>query len=1062
MSDREQNVYFRTDKIYKLDDLTWKKIDLRVDGNILNFYPVAQDDIWYSVNLTTNNSMLYHAHGGITENVQPPFSNQISNIRFISDNKAVFASFSDLALYENGAFRLVPRLPFFEYVYRIYCKDLNAIWLVTNVQKLFFLEHGNFRTILDGKKITDFWFRDIRDGYILAGGELYQVKGPSITLICKNKMLENIRRIYGTADGSLVMAGSEGLILEYTGGKLVKDDIPYRENLTDVLVTGSGDVWISGEAGTLLYSGSKKFPPYIEDNRGFSSFKLIHYSINTVDEYGVALADFNGDMKPDIYAVRIYEQNRLYINTMFSSNSVDRLNGFSEEAIRRNATGVINQERATVVHAELKLGICVADIDNDGDQDIYLCYLNSKNKLLINRGNGFFRNVSEQKSRGCENMLRSNAAAMADVDLDGDLDLFVTNEEGTNRLFENNGTGSFTDITVSSGLSSARGGMCATFGDVNGDGLPDLCVTFWYPSNKLYINESTPGKIRFRDATSKTDIGLAPPAKSNGVALADVNNDGFPDLFIANRNTGNKFYLNDGKGNFRDKTAEFFPEEKFMSNGVVFADFDLDGYLDLYLTNVGDNVLYKNMQGSCFQDVTAEFGAELSGYCTGSAVGDVDNDGDPDLYVANYVNGNSKLFMNVTERRNFVKLYLHGVRSNKDAIGTKVWLFRDAAAGQPPVLAGFREMTNESGYSSVSAREMIFGVEPGFTYHVLVKFPCSADTLRLTGIRAGTTLSVDELTGIKAFTTECRNKFINFFTDRENQPEIIKFLTVLALLMLYNVKYSRSFRKIGMIRLLSTGVIFMVYLVLNQFFLFQGLSVQFFIAPAVAFGLLVILDLVISRILLRRVVEKEKLDLREKLSRDLHDDLASTLGSISIYAETLRGADRNQPEPVQKLLAKIASLTHTALQSITDIIWMTSPRHDSLQSLISKTSNYIFELLTDNNIAFRSVIDISDNPLILSERMRNDAFLIMKEALHNLIRHSAATEVEFSAGIQENTCIIILKDNGTGFNENEIVTRESHGNGLVNMRRRAREAKIDLDIISAAGKGTEIVMKFRI
>ena len=191
------------------------------------------------------------------------------------------------------------------------------------------------------------------------------------------------------------------------------------------------------------------------------------------------LADFNGDNKTDIYAVRIYEQNRLYINDLASKKNNAGTVAFTEEAVERNANGVIGQQN-NIVQNELKLGIAAADVDNDGDQDIYLCYLNSINKLLLNRGNGYFRNVSEQKHRACENMKRSNAAIFADLENDGDLDLFVTNEEGSNRLYENDGTGHFTDITATSGLGSTGGGMCASFADVNNDGYPDLCVSFWY------------------------------------------------------------------------------------------------------------------------------------------------------------------------------------------------------------------------------------------------------------------------------------------------------------------------------------------------------------------------------------------------------------------------------------------------------------------------------------------------------------------------------------------------------------------------------------------------------
>jgi signal transduction histidine kinase len=659
-------------------------------------------------------------------------------------------------------------------------------------------------------------------------------------------------------------------------------------------------------------------------------------------------------------------------------------------------------------------------------------------------------------------MSRSNAAAFADIDIDGDLDLFVTNEEGSNRLFENNGTGHFKDITSVSGLESTGGGMCASFADVDNDGYPDLCVSFWYPSNKIYINESGKGEIFFRDITHLTDLAVATPAKSNAVVFADVNNDGFTDLFIANRSIANNLYMNDGKGLFIDKTGDFFQPEYLMSNGAVFADFDLDGYQDLYVTNVGENVLYKNMNGTHFNDVTAVYGAELSGYSTGCATGDVDNDGDPDLYVANYVNGNSKLFLNNTEKTSFVKLKLHGVRSNKDAIGAKVWLFKISGDNKHGFPAGYREMNGGNGYGSVSAKEIIFGIEQGAAYYALVKFPSTPDTLRINGIIAGETLEVYELKGFESFYTGSSNKVVRFFTDQENQPEIIKYAMIILLLVLYNLKLRRCTRNIALFRWLASGFIFTVFVFVNSIFLFQWPSVSFFVAVLIALGLLALLDLFIGRILLRRLAQKEKLELREKLSRDLHDDLASTLGSIFIYAETLKGINEPSYSDLKKLSVKIAGLTQSALQSISDIIWMTSPRNDSLQSLISKTSNYMLEILTDNKINFITAIEIPDNPIILKEKIRNDAFLILKEGLHNIIRHSGAGTVQFSAKLRENICSVILKDDGVGMVDSRQAKEGSHGNGLINMRRRAQESGIEFTLNSVENEGTEIIIHFRI
>jgi signal transduction histidine kinase len=205
------------------------------------------------------------------------------------------------------------------------------------------------------------------------------------------------------------------------------------------------------------------------------------------------------------------------------------------------------------------------------------------------------------------------------------------------------------------------------------------------------------------------------------------------------------------------------------------------------------------------------------------------------------------------------------------------------------------------------------------------------------------------------------------------------------------------------------------------------------------------------------------MELREKLSRDLHDDLASTLGSISIYANMLNKGSESQGEGTARVSAKVAALTQNALQSITDIIWMTSPRNDTLQSLAGKIENYLFDLLSDNNIAFTSNIRLPDNPVILKEEVRNDAFLILKEATHNIIRHAGAANVDFRAETSGRTCTFLLNDDGIGIQASKVVAgRRSGGNGLENMRRRAGESGIDLTIRNADGGGTEVILSFGI
>lgn len=1058
-ADSDGNVYFLSDDIYQLFGDEWKKLEFPAAGKIFVFFPVSSGNLWFSVNLVTNTSQLYHHHNGITENIPSPFSNHITAICFTSDKSGCLSSYADIAVYENNGFKRLPLAPVRYVIEKLFTPDNRTFWGKTNSGELFSYRKGVFELILKDRRVADFAVSDPDQCFLVAENELVRMDRNGIHTIYHDPLLNSISKMVLLKDGNIFLAGEKGIMAHFRNGRLTRLPRICRDNLTDMTVTSSGEVWVCGDNGSLLYFGKHEFPEYHESKSGFSSRKLILYGISTDDEYGVAMEDFDRDGRMDIYSMRIFEQNRLYMNHLDPQTPVLVSTGFQEEAFKRNATGSMQPGTGNTEN-ELKLGVNAADIDNDGDADLYLCYLNSNNKLLLNNGDGYFRNVSAQTDRASGNLNRCNSSVFADVDLDGDLDLFVTSEEGSNRLFENDGTGHFRDITGSSGLSSQRGGMCASFADVNEDGYPDLAVSFWYFPNRIYLNTTAKGRISFRDFTAFTDLNKAGPGKSNAVAFADVNNDGHIDLFIGNRDRENKLYLNDGKGQFTDKTRDYFDRENYMTNGAVFADFDLDGCQDLYISNVGANVLYKNLDGKYFKDVTAEFGAELSGYCTGSAAGDIDNDGDPDLYVGNYINGDSKLFINITGNRNFVKFHLAGIRSNRDAIGAKVWLFEKENGDKAGKLAGFREITAGGGYGSCSAKEVIFGVKEGTGYYALVKYPSTADTMRIENIRSGTTREISEMKGADAILITYKKGVIRFFTDEETRPEIFKYILIIVLLILYNLRNLAGNRRIGLIRGLGSLAAFLVFILVNHFFLYQWAHFSFFIAPVAFTILLITLHLYIDRILLRNLARREKHELREKISRDLHDDLASTLGSISIYAGTLREEQATTPGPMDKLAGKIEALSEAAVQSISDIIWMTSPRNDSLQSLVSKAQNNMQEMLTDSGIRFLSEIELPDKPVFLSDGMRNDIFLILKEATHNIIRHSGAGNVLFRVLYREKRCTITVKDDGSGLPETTTKSHSFRGHGLINMRKRAEDSGIDLNISSGAGIGTEISLEF--
>ena len=1058
---KEDEGYFLADKIYKFNEgAEWIKANNPSLRAISFFTANTVSDFWYASNLENSTSMVFHFVDGKAESMVGPFGVAIYAFFVSKENIAFLCSSSEVAVYEKGEYIKIELAPGKAIIKKIIGIDSRNFWILTDKNKLFYYNGTKYRPLLENKSINDFVVVDQKRGYALCQNEIVEFDGMDSKGVLINEKLRNANKIFVSPDNEIWLIGPQSRIFRVKDNRL--DDLSFKEKyqLSNLSFAGSEEIWIAGAEGVLLYSGKRNLPLFEEGNPGFSSFRLTNFSIDLDNEYGVALADLNGDEKIDIFSVCISDYNRLYINRLKSGVDSVKENFFREEGFIRKSGGTFDSKSESS-YAELKLGVTVADVDNDGDEDTYICYLNSRNKLLLNNGSGMFRDVSLQPNRACDNFNRSTAASFADVDLDGNVDLYVTSENGSNKLFKNDGTGHFTDITLGAGLETVSGGSCATFSDINGDGLPDLCVTFWYERNKIYLNETENGRIKFRDITDETDLDKATPVKSNGVTFADINNDGFPDLFIANKNEENKIYLNSGKGNFKDVTNNYLEKSIFLSNGGVFADFDNDGYQDLYLSNIGTNVLYKNVNGLFFKDVTSDMGADMSGYSTGSAVGDFDNDGNIDLYVANFLGGSSRVFMNQGRNTQTLKLKLEGILSNRDAIGAKIYLYSKDPVTKKETLESSQEISGGGNYASISAKEAIFPLFPGNNYFAIIKFPYPNSEVRIDDLKPGSLL-VRERMGWDALTNRLAQMVLRTVKNPEILREYLKAVIVLCIMASYLWRHIRGRSRINWLRKGAVVVIFAGFPFFNLLVIYTT-SFWLYVSPIfVVLVLLAIVHLITERLQILVALNKQKMKIREKISRDLHDDLASTLGSISIYTDTLKRIEDPVQSDFKRLSHKIAELTQSALQSITDIIWMTSPRNDSLQGLLSKVNSHLYETLTDNGIQYHAEINAPDEIILMPDELKNDTFLILKEATHNIIRHSRAKSVSFIADVSGSTCSISLMDDGLGFDENNIQKDVSHGNGLINIRRRAEESKIDLSVFSQTGKGTYIHLTLKI
>lgn len=321
-------------------------------------------------------------------------------------------------------------------------------------------------------------------------------------------------------------------------------------------------------------------------------------------------------------------------------------------------------------------GVGALDYDLDGRYDLYFptgtffpidrSRPAPADEFYRNLGGWEFENVTEQARLGHNGY--TAGVAVSDYDSDGFPDLYVTCY-GANCLYRNQGDGTFADVSRSSGADDDKWATSAAFLDYDGDGLVDLyvcnygrwsletnqfcgdrvrnvrlfCSPHSIPPEKdiLYHNE---GDGTFRDATDETGVG-ARSGRSQGVVAADVNDDGRIDLYLGNDLHPNFLFLNEGNGTFRDASEHSGAAYSHMGGsqagmGVDAADIDADGRLDLFVTNFENdhNTLYQNLGDGLFEDVGHLLGlndAGLPWIGWGTALADFDLDGRPDVVVTN-------------------------------------------------------------------------------------------------------------------------------------------------------------------------------------------------------------------------------------------------------------------------------------------------------------------------------------------------------------------------------------------------------------------------------------------
>ena len=426
--------------------------------------------------------------------------------------------------------------------------------------------------------------------------------------------------------------------------------------------------------------------------------------------YGVAVGDYDNDLLEDLYISRDNAPNLLYHALP---------DGTFEEVAA--AAGVDWAGRAR--------SVLWADLDNDGFLDILVANTGQKNRYFHNLGDGTFEDRSLASGIGQFNY-QTRSIHVADVNGDGLLDIYTANMLEPNELLINNGDGTFQDQCTMRNAQDFMIAMGAVFFDYDLDGDQDLYLTHdSYQANILYRNDGTG---MFTDVSNLSGTNIA--SQGMGVDVGDVDNDGYPDIYITNLGD-NTLLRNAGNGYFQNISALSGATDQGMGWGLTWWDADNDGRQDIYVANEYGfspfpNLLYHNNGDNTFTDVApgTDLESPYGGY--GMATLDVNYDGRLDLVQINAGNAErNQLFVNRSDNENhWIRLQLEQPDLNRRAVGSRVRVTMPTGVQTDEVTVG-------SGYTSQNSYRLHFGLADQTAVDLQV-FWANGDTSTFTGLAA--------------------------------------------------------------------------------------------------------------------------------------------------------------------------------------------------------------------------------------------------------------------------------------------------------------------------------------
>ena len=811
-------IYLRTEEGYfRWTGKEWEKlfIPFTEEFPVIQLFPYDSQRfvVTYSPHEYFYYSRIAFFDGQRWQKIPAPQPYKINTVSFIDSSRFVAGGMWGSLIYYNGdSTEVLKTFPGVDY-HAIWAFEKDNFLALVSGQNIHFkgqmLIHFNnsnwaILTKMPESSLTGYCWRPDSGLFVGAKGFLYLYEDTTIRKISdlKTRFFSHLinpveRTLYFWHD----KAFWETTIL---GEKIKLFDFPYPAKIFPVQ---DGGFFIL-RANHIFYKGPQDIGVLFNQDKPF--FK--YWTIGNNKALGLSLYETE-NKEFCVYLVVPDEINRFF-KLKFPAKDMSLL--LEREEILFN-TGLLEYDKQKGIF-DGSLGF--ADLDNDGDRDAFLASLAGQSLFFENIGKDRFRDITAEV--GLKIIGRVNRFYFVDFNLDGLLDLVLGDELGPLRFIRNLGYMRFEDVTDLLNLPDDYTTYLPALADMDGDGDADLFLYSLYRPLEYFENIGIDDNNKlplFKNRSSRSpQLRRSHNYFIQSISFADYDNDGDLDILLANRNSPLKLFENLGGHRFRDVSRQRKVNYNFFSYGASWGDLDWDGYLDFVLSTLGKNYIFWNVKGKYFRIDSTTFSENGLSYTTGSAIVDSDQDGDLDILFSNYLISSDRIYLNLLNKESFIRIQLRGgSKSNFEGIGGIVRLYESGYIEDPTKLVGFRYIQPETGYNSFQFPYAYFGVDPSKVYDAVIQFP-GGKTVQTFNLVPGNSYLIKEISGINQILFSFVQAGKNWIFRTNKRIQIYKLLMFLGMFIGFNLFiHLRSYWPVIYVFFFNT-ILFSTYLVMEIFF----------------------------------------------------------------------------------------------------------------------------------------------------------------------------------------------------------------------------------------------------